>query len=347
MEEFRPAQVIEADTELAERLIGGELGALDELVERYARPVVALVAARSGAHPTAVDVFARAWISRDELTPGDDFSPWIGAIAADGLDDADRLWTVASAVGAIDADAAEMLRGHHVEGALLAEGLDRDELRLRRRLAHLGDDTAIIEALSQAIVWTQPPEGLAADVRAAIEGPARAAVNSHEVDSSVSAGNDGAAPEQAERAEPSRVTRSLRPVLFGLAGAVTVLFVAIIALSAASGSPDPVAFSADLTPTGALTEVEGGELTATVRDAGIEFSLDAPTLPTRTGGRYYEGLLVLRDGTELGVGTFAAAFDITLWGGVALDDVVEFQVVAREVGIEVSDVVLKLDVPRS
>lgn len=346
VEEFRPANVIEADTELAKRLIEGGLDALDELVERYARPVAALVAARSGSHPTSVDVFARAWISRHELTPGDDFSPWIGAIAADGVDDADLVWTAASAVGAIEADARGALRNHHLDGADLPDELDRHELRLRRRLAQIGTDDAIVAALGDSIVWTSPPDGLSGDVRAAIGVSTDLAITGSEAE------DDGVTQvgelddAEIEPREPGRVTRSLRPVLLGLTGAVAVMFIAIIALSAASGSPAPVVFSADLIPTGVLTDVDGGELTATVRDAGVELSLDAPTLPIRSGGRYYEGVFVLADGSELSVGTFAAGFGITLWGGISLDQVGEFRVVARELGTDVDDVVLKLDVPR-
>jgi hypothetical protein len=155
-------------------------------------------------------------------------------------------------------------------------------------------------------------------------------------------------PDDASLPGPaSRVTRSLRPVLLGLVGAVAVLFVAIIALSAASGSPDPIAFTADLTPTGAILEVEGGELTVTERDSGLQLDLDAPTLPRRAGDLFYEGVLVLQDGTELAVGTFNEGFDVTLAGGVALERVEEFLVVARVLGSEGAEVVLKLDVPRN
>lgn len=146
---------------------------------------------------------------------------------------------------------------------------------------------------------------------------------------------------------PGRVARSLRPVLLGLAGAVFVLFVAIIALSAASGSPDPIAFTEALTPTGAILDVEGGELTVTERDNGLRLDLDAPTLPRRGGDQYYEGVLVLQDGSEVTAGSFNEGFGVILSVGVALDRVEQFLVVTGELGSDVVDVVLKLDVPQS
>ncbi len=146
---------------------------------------------------------------------------------------------------------------------------------------------------------------------------------------------------------PSRgrwVTRGLRPVLFGLAGAVAVLFVAIVGLSAASGSPEQPDFTVELIPTGALLDVEGGEITVTERDAGIEIDVDAITLPRRAGGLYYEGRVVLADGNEISAGTFAEGDGVTLWGGVALDDAVAFRVVLGDVeNGSVDDVVLKAD----
>ncbi|MEP6298123.1 MAG: hypothetical protein ABJ382_12420, partial [Ilumatobacter sp.] len=233
------------------------------------------------------------------------------------------------------------LREFHVGGRDLADDLDRHELRLRRRLAHLGDDALVAAALRDPAPWSDPPVDLVANVRAAVthdhEPPGRDA----------GAGVPGTGVDDEAIDGPGRVARSLRPVLLGLSGAAAVLLVAIIALSAASGSVDPVAFTADLTPTGAILDVDGGEVTVTERDAGLEIELDAPTLPRRAGDQFYEGVLVLQDGTELSAGSFNEGDSVTLTAGVDLDRVEAFNVVTRSIGSDSADVVLKLAVPRA
>ncbi|MFK7918119.1 MAG: hypothetical protein AB8G14_08590 [Ilumatobacter sp.] len=344
MQEFRPANVIEADTELAERLISGDLEALDELMVRYARPVAAVVASRPGEGPTTVEVFARVWITRAQLIPGADFSEWIGTIAASGFAGADAVWSIAAAIGSVDGAALDGLHRHHVDGDDLPDELDRHELKLRRRLAQLGADDAIVGALSDPTVWATPDVDVREAVHAAIGVDRSSGDQGHGDGNGEAVADDD---EVGDAAVSGRVSRSLRPALIGLGGAVAVLFVAIVALSAASGSPDEVAFTAELTPTGAVTEVEGGEITATLRDAGVQLSLDAPTLPRRSGDRYYEGVLVLANGSEVSAGTFTEGFNVTLWGAISLDRVDEFRVVARELGADIDDVVLKLDIPDS
>ncbi len=104
----------------------------------------------------------------------------------------------------------------------------------------------------------------------------------------------------------------------------------------------------DLVPTGALLDVEGGEITVTERDAGIEIELEAFTLPRRAGGLFYEGRVVLADGAEISAGTFAEGDGVTLWAGVALRDAVAFRIVLGDTeSAAVDDVVLKADLPRS
>lgn len=348
MHEFRPADVIDQDTRLAESLIAGDFGALDSLIARYGRAVEAVAGGRShqdGSERT-VEVFARAWLDRERVTPGEDFAPWLAAMAAEVADppaaDVSTAWTVAMAIDAVDPSERGSLRAHHVDGAELPDGAERDELRLRRRLSHLGDDGAVIAALDGAAQWNDPADDLSAQVRLRLgHGTAdRDADGRGAGDAEVGGGE-----RDDHIARPGRVTRSLRPVLLGLAGAVTVLFVAIIALSAASGSPDPIVLTADLTPTGAIADVEGGEVTVTERDHGLRFDLDAPTLPRRAGDQYYEAVLVLQDGSQLAIGTFNEGFAVALSGGVALDRIDEFLVVAGELGSDDAQVVLKLDVP--
>ena len=296
-----------------------------------------------------MDVFVQAWLERDHIDPNADFAPWLGGIAAAragrSSEEVDDIWSVAMAIEALGPEGREALRAHHIENEELAEDADRHELRLRRRLAHLGDDATVARALSEPRPWADPDEELAERVRSRLGAGGAAAADSEDL--ATGSGDSLEFVDPIGEVRPGRVARSLRPVLLGLAGAITVLFVAIIALSAASGSPDPIAFTADLTPTGAILDVEGGELSVTERDNGLLLDLNAPTLPRRAGDQYYEGVLVLQDGTELTAGTFNQGFDVTLAGGASLDRVTEFLVVARTLGSADGDVILKLDVPRN
>lgn len=348
MQQFRPADVIEQDSRIAESLVDGDVDALDTLVARYGRAVEAVVAGEphDDRSDRAADVFARAWLDRRSVEIGSDFAPWIAgfaaAVAGRPIADVESTWAVALAIDAIDPEARAVLRAHHVGGRDLPESEDRHELRLRRRLIHLGDDAVVAAALLDPAPWADPADDLMARVRARVRG-------AHNVDGAegFSVADDGDAPEDAAIEDPpSRVTRSLRPVLLGLAGAVVVLFVAIVALSAASGSPDPIAFTADLTSTGAILDVEGGVLTVTERGAGLQLELEAPTLPRRAGDQFYEGVLVLTDGSEQPTGTFNEGVDVTMSSGVVLDRVEAFLVVAREAGSDSGQTVLKVDVPR-
>ena len=280
----------------------------------------------------AFDVFVAA--AERPLRPGDDFAPWLAAMVAEHAGAVDeQRWELAMAIAAIDPPARAGLREHHLAGsAELDDELARHELRLQRRLSHLGEPEIVIAALADPDVWVEVDTEFVERVVQAVVGEPEAADD-----------------ESGERpAEVSRVSRGLRPVLFGLAGAVTVLFVAIVGLSAASGNPEQPDFTVELVPTGALVDVEGGEITVTERDAGIEIDVDAVTLPRRAGGLYYEGRVVLADGNEVSAGTFAEGDGVTLWGGVALDDAIAFRVVLGDVGNgSVDDIVLKADLPRS
>ncbi len=341
MQEFRPATVIAADTELAVRIRAGDRAAIRSLIHRYGAAVMSSVAPTAGVDDVsdvAVDVFVCA-VQRP-LPPGDDFAPWLAAIAGDRAGAVDeRRWELAMAVGAIDPSARAALRAHHVDRhAELDDHLARHELRLQRRLAHLGEPEDVIASLAEPDVWVD----VVADTDVVDRVLDAVGVGAEPAD----AGDDRSAPGRTD--QTPRVTRGLRPLLFGLAGAVAVLFVAIVGLSVASGTPAQPDFTIDLTPTGAVLDVEGGEITVTERDAGIEIDLDAITLPRRAGGLYYEGRLVLADGTEISAGTFSEGDGVTLWGGVALDDAVAFRIVLGDVGnSEVDDLVLKADLPRS
>lgn len=343
MQEFRPASVIEADTELARRLNECDVDAIRALVDRYGVAIAAAVTpavGREGAQTVAVDVFVDA--QRAEFVPGDDFARRLVELAAERAGSVDeQKWALAMATTAVDPDVRLALREHHLGGAMELEGdLARHELRLQRRLAHLGGSADLITLLADPDVWGEPDRHLAERVLAALDAAPTAGALGGDDDV------PGEVDEGAEKASP--MSRALRPVLLGLGGAVLVLFVAIIALSAASGSPTAPNYTVELTPTGLLADVEGGEITVTERDAGVQIELAAVTLPRRAGGAFYEGRLVLVDGTEVSTGTFTEGVEVTLWGGIALEDAVAFRIVAGVLGdAEPSEeVVLKADLPR-
>lgn len=339
--------MIADDTELAERFNAGDEDAVRELVRRYGAALVASVIPSVGserAESVACDVFTEA--QRTPLAAGDDFAPWLTGIAAAHVGAVDeRRWMVAKATGSIEPVARAALRRHHLadssagreQSDQLPEEFIREEVRLQRRLAHLGGSDDIWDALSEPDAWVDVAPNLADRVLVA-SGLATVGQRDGPV---VDGDDDAVVP-------PSRVGRSLRPVLLGIGGAMVMLLVAIVGLSAASGNPAPANFTVDLIPTGVLAEVEGGEITVTERDAGLEIELEAFTLPRRSGGPFYEGRLLLADGREVSTGTFAQGDGVTLWGGATLDDALEFTVVAND-GDDTAtdvDVVLKADLPR-
>lgn len=337
MEQFRPAKAIEADRVLAESFRDGDDAAIRAVVRRFGGPVASLLTAH-GAGDLAVDVFVQAWVESDDFDPGDDLAPWLREIALTlvdhdgGVGDAER-WELAAATVSFDPDVHDALRRHHVDGDALAPGAERHELRLERRLGHLVDATSGIDVLADPLVWERPPDDLADRVVARIADESESAA-------------DGSFGAPIGR---SRLSRSVRPVLLGLVGAIVVLFVAIIALSAASGSVDEPAFTVELVPTGRLTQVEPGEVTVTEGDNGLTIDVDAFTLPRRAGDQFYETVLVLVDGTEFPAGSFSQGFGVTLSAGIELDRVTDLLIFAATLGVEAddNDAVLKADFVRS
>ena len=326
--------MIAADTELAQRIRSHDLTAVRTLVDRYGAAVVASAipaVGRAAALDVAVGVFVVA-VQRP-IRPGDDFAPWLTEIVAECAGAVDeKLWEVAMAIAAIDPAAHAALREYHVTGTVeIDDELARYELRLQRRLSHVGEPKEVVAVLADPDVWGSVDARFVERVVDAVVGKAESA----DVDS------------EPRPPGPSRLARGLRPVLLGLAGAVGVLFVAIVGLSAASGSPERPDFTVELTPTGVLVDVEGGEITVTGRDAGTQIDINAVTLPRRAGGLFYEGRVVLTDGNEISAGTFAEGDGVTLWSGVALDDAVTFRIIVGDIANgSVDDVVLKADLPQ-
>lgn len=339
MEQFRPASAIEADRVLAESFRAGDDAAIRSMVRRFGGPVASLLTAH-GAADAMADVFVQAWVESDDFHSGDDFAPWLRSIAmtlvgrAGGTEDDDvRRWQLAAATTSFDREVHDALRAHHVDGDELVAGAERHELRLERRLVHLVDESAITEVLADPLVWERPPDDLADQVVARIAEESEFAAN-----------GAFAAPTPG-----SRLSRSIRPVFLGLIGAIVVLFGAIVALSAASGSVDEPAFTVELTPTGLVGEVEAGEVAVTDGDNGLRIEVDAFTLPRRASAQFYEAILILDDGTEFPAGSFSQGFGVTLSAGIALDRVAGIRIVAAEIGVEAdeNDAVLKADFPQN
>ena len=118
VQEFRPASVIAADTELAQRLESRDPVAIRSLVERYGPAVTASAVSsvgREAACNVAFDVFVAA--GQDPLAPGDDFAPWLAGIVAERAGAVDeQRWELAMAISAIDPAARVRLREHHLDG---------------------------------------------------------------------------------------------------------------------------------------------------------------------------------------------------------------------------------------
>ncbi|WP_083914714.1 anti-sigma factor [Ilumatobacter nonamiensis] len=347
MQEFRPASLIADDTALAERFHDGDEEAVRSLIGRYGSAVTAVVTptvGRERAGDAAFEVFVRA--HRQPIAPDEDFGSWLSQIVADNVGSVEeRRWMLAMATSSVDDAVRPRLRSHHLDGGDdLDEDLSRHELRLRRRLAHIGDTEDVLSALSNPEAWVEADPDLADRVLAAIH-PDPIAEPDTGVEETVE--DDETAPVDPD--DRSTVTRLMRPALFGLVGGLVVLFVTIVALSAASGTPQQPNFTAQLVPTGAIVEVEGGEITVTERDAGIEIDLQAETLPRRAADTFYEGRLVLASGAEVSAGTFFEGIDVTLWAGAPLDAVVRFEVLARDLADpdDAGDVILKSDLPPS
>jgi DNA-directed RNA polymerase specialized sigma24 family protein len=383
--------VIESDTVLAIAMQDGDFDGLVRLIERYGATVTSVATQLTGdtlrGHQIAHDVFVRAWQGRDEFQPGSDFAPWLASLTArlasnapappgvevaegvaavegvqgaDGVEgvelsdeDLDRAWAVASATASVPHDRRHGLRKAYVDGIVSDERapeIARDQLKIERRLSHLAA-TEVAAALANPGSWTELDPALAARVIASVEPIERGGppIDPH--------GRLASAVERRGDIQPAAAAtverrRSVRSALIGFGAAFGLLFGVIALLSAFSGRPQRASLSIELVPTGVVAEVDGGTVDVTERDAGLELKLDAPTLPRRPLGSYYEGVLILDDGEEVSIGTFSAGSDVTLWGGVPLERVNAIRVVLGKIGsvrspVETStDVVLKADIPR-
>jgi hypothetical protein len=173
-------------------------------------------------------------------------------------------------------------------------------------------DAQISALLADATVWDSPGDDLGDRIVNAISSE------------SVDALETLAAP-----AGPSGRRTWARPALLGAAAAITFLFGGLVLLSGLSGVEDIDSFSAELVPTGLISD-QSGDITVTSFDSGLRIELDAASLPRRDNGSFYEGWLKTVDGDLFPVGTFHDGVDVTLWAGVELERVELFTITLEE-----------------
>jgi len=180
------------------------------------------------------------------------------------------------------------------------------------RVAYLaGDDGAAVDDLTRAdldeltallgdeAVWSQPPAELEGAVVAAIAAEAAAAPG-------------GRAPAVVA-ASPRRSKRTtLRS--WGVARVVLTAAAGVVALAVA-GLVLTRAGNARETFQGAF-EDDGGTVELSRFDSGWRVELDAPGLPRRDGGEFYEAWLRNDAGVLVSIGTFNEGDDVVLWAGV-------------------------------
>jgi Anti-sigma-K factor rskA len=109
------------------------------------------------------------------------------------------------------------------------------------------------------------------------------------------------------RIEAMRRPRRRRRAAF-VGAFATAAAVAAVVVSHDSGTSGE-RFHAALRPT--------GEATLTKTSSGWRIRLEAPRLPRRAGGRFYEAWLRNADGVEVPIGTFNEGTNVTLWAGVS------------------------------
>lgn len=203
----------------------------------------------------------------------------------------------------------------------------------------VGSDVS--DLLGDAALWDQPSVDLGDRIVAAVSSEADVSAPAR---ASSREGDDGVVVSMFS-------SRRVRTAVLGSAAALAMLFGGIVVLSALSGNPEEEDFSAPLVPTGVIADV-GGEVEVTSLDSGLRIELDAPSLPRRANGEFYEGWLRLDDGRLVPIGTFHEGDGVTLWAGIELDKVVGMTItleeaVAADSAEQASSgrVVLKLDFP--
>ncbi len=201
-----------------------------------------------------------------------------------------------------------------------------------------GADPAVVdELLADPSGLDSPPVGLDDRIVAAVLSEATIAP------SDLYTADDLRAAQAAARS-----SRSLRTVAFGAAGAGLVLVAGILLLSAIGGTSEGGSTTIELRPTGRVLDVSGSIDVVSVA-AGLQVVVDAPSLPDPGTGQWYEGLVLLDDGSTVGAGTFTGGSDVTLTAAVSLDDTDQFVIVLAGVDVDGAftdrDVVLRAPLP--
>lgn len=209
----------------------------------------------------------------------------------------------------------------------------------------VGDDIA--ELLGDPTMWESPSAGLIDDVLERVVVESGDAVDADQHDPA----DGGSDPEPlAPVVELSR-WRQVRAGLVGAAAAIVLLGGAVVLFSTTGAPPAETAFAGELVPTGLIPDVDG-EVEVTPVQSGLQIDLDAPALPRRDGGEFYEGWLKLDDDRLVPIGTFHEGGDVTLWAGIELERVVAMTITLEEAVLGSSanqassgQVVLKVDFP--
>lgn len=200
-----------------------------------------------------------------------------------------------------------------------------------------GDADLVDRLLADPTAWESPPDDLADRVVAAVISEA-----------TVDPSNLYTAADLRAAQAAASSSRSFRNLALGAAGAGFVLVVGVLILSAIGGSGDTASTTIELRPTGRVLDVSGSIDVEAVA-AGLHIVVDAPSLPDPGAGQWYEGRVVLADGSTVTAGTFTEGIDVALTAAVSVADGEQFVVVlagtASDGTFSDRDVVLRAPLP--
>jgi hypothetical protein len=129
----------------------------------------------------------------------------------------------------------------------------------------------------------------------------------------------GATPGRVVPITAARRRRGAGSRFAGIAAAAAaVVVIGLVAVSVSNGGDDD-AVAITLQPT-ELVPGASGTAQVTAVDSGLRIELDAPGLPRRDNGRFYQAWLRNEAGDLIPIGTFHEGDDVTLWAGVPLED---------------------------
>lgn len=328
MELFRPVHVVQRDADVAVALRARNPQALAILLAEHGDAVFAVALDATGDRERATDAaagtFTNAWERADDVEPGDDFAPWLLDLALEQLGPAgerpraELAWVVVAALRTLDDEVRELVRLRSeeqlsvddlaartgIDDAAVADRLRRADRRIAHHVAPLGhdDEGRVTELLATPTIWAEPPAELFDRVTSAVP---------------IEPGESG-----GRRRRP-RLPPWVRPALIGAAVAVLLLVGGVVVLSALSGTVERDTVEASLVPTGEILDVSG-DVTITSFPFGIEVVLDAPSLPPRVDGVFYQAWVGTASGDLVPVGSFERGGQITMTAGVDLDRVTSF-----------------------